>query len=62
MPTHVRKAQADGFGRDAIWDPAEAERLFGAPALARADRIHAVWDLAEAERLFGAPTGEDVAR
>jgi hypothetical protein len=62
MPTHVRKAQAEGFGSHAIWDPVEAERLFGAPALARADRIDASWNLADAERLFGAPAAEVVAR
>ena len=32
MPTYVRKAQAKGFRIHAIWDPAEAERLFGAQA------------------------------
>ena len=29
---YIRKAQAEGFQIDAIWDPAEAERLFGAQA------------------------------
>ena len=29
---YIRKAQAEGFRIHAIWDPAEAERLFGAQA------------------------------
>lgn len=32
MPTHTKNAQADGFRVHAIWDPTEAERLFGALA------------------------------
>jgi hypothetical protein len=63
MPKHVRKSQAEGFRTHAIWDPADAERLFGAPAAqAEGSRIHAIWDPADAERLFGAPAGEVVAR
>jgi hypothetical protein len=30
MATYIRKAQTKGFRIHAIWDPAEAERLFGA--------------------------------
>ena len=32
MPTYMGKAPAEGFRIHAIWDPAEAERLFGTQA------------------------------
>jgi hypothetical protein len=73
MRTYVRKAQAEGFRIHAIWDPAEAERLFGAQAaqylrtlrhspqgpLARADRVR---ELIKVEVAASPPAGKVVAR
>jgi hypothetical protein len=59
MPTYTRKRQAEEFRIHTIWDAAEAERLFGAQALARADRAR---ELIKIEVAASAPAGEVVAR
>ena len=41
---YIRKAQAEGFRIHAIWDPAEAERLFGAQAAQYLRDVEAVAD------------------
>jgi len=51
MPTHMSKAQADGFRIHAIWDSAEA--------LARADWMH---ELIKSGVAANAPAREVVAR
>ena len=51
MPTHITKAQVEGFRIPAIWNSAEA--------LARADWMH---EQIKVEFAASAPTGEVVAR
>ena len=41
---YIRKAQAEGFRISAIWDPGEADRLFGAEAAQYLQDVEALAD------------------